>query len=360
MPPIGQTHDRALTRRLGIGRPLLRSKPGQRPATVVAAGLWSVTLAGIAVVWGTTGGYPFGATDPSAIISPLGGVPAPIGTAGAYVVAVIGTGTATAILSESTGARASGLTAIAWAIAAVLLLGVLDYRLLVIVAYAPLVVVSLPFGFLPVSDFLAAFTPAVVAQVCALVGGLAWSAVALGRTTPLRSRASAARWGRRATVVAIAVPLVYAATRWAWALGIPLGLNDELFRFGQQTGLWVIGAGLATLALAGAAVTSGLTMGWGERWPGWMPAIGARPIPVALAVVPALIVATLVTAAGLMFVRLTVTGTFDEAFTPLRGIQGSWAALGPELLWPAWGPALAIAALAYARRRALDDREELD
>lgn len=29
------------------------------------------------------------------------------------------------------------------------------------------------------------------------------------------------RWGRTATYIAVAVPLIYCVTRWAWALGIP-------------------------------------------------------------------------------------------------------------------------------------------
>ena len=30
--------------------------------------------------------------------------------------------------------------------------------------------------------------------------------------------------------MAVIVPVVYALTRWAWALGIPLGLTDMFFR----------------------------------------------------------------------------------------------------------------------------------
>jgi hypothetical protein len=74
-------------------------------------------------------------------------------------------------------------------------------------------------------------------------------------------------------------------------------------------------------------------------------------VPVWLVVIPATVVAVLVTSAGLMFLRLLIAGTYEEVFSPLRGIEGSWAALAPELLWPVWGPALGVAALAYARRR---------
>jgi hypothetical protein len=50
-----------------------------------------------------------------------------------------------------------------------------------------------------------------------------------------------------------------------------------------------------------------------------------------------------------MFVRLTLLGTLGEVFTFID--EGDWAALGPELLWPVWGVALAIATLAYYYRR---------
>jgi hypothetical protein len=65
---------------------------------------------------------------------------------------------------------------------------------------------------------------------------------------------------------------------------------------------------------------------------------------VALAVVPALLVAVVVTSAGVMFVRLIALGT--SPFGP-----GDWGALAPEVLWPIWGVALGTAALAYHYRR---------
>jgi hypothetical protein len=55
-------------------------------------------------------------------------------------------------------------------------------------------------------------------------------------------------------------------------------------------------------------------------------------------------VAAMVTAAGNMFIRMTLTGADF-------GGLAEWGALGPELLWPLWGVALAAAAVAYALRR---------
>jgi hypothetical protein len=146
--------------------------------------------------------------------------------------------------------------------------------------------------------------------------------------------------------VAVIVPLVYAATRWIWALGIPLGIDAQLLESAQLAGATRSGAVLGTVAIGGAILTLGLIRRWGEIFPRWLPLIGGRPVPLALAIVPASTVAILVTAAGLMFWRRTLlgSGTFSLA-------RGDWAALGPELLWPIWGIALGAAALAYYLRR---------
>jgi hypothetical protein len=62
---------------------------------------------------------------------------------------------------------------------------------------------------------------------------------------------------------------------------------------GQEIGLWWAGTGLATIAVGGALLTLGLVQRWGEVF-----------IP--LAVVPASLISVLVTAAGLMFVRMNL------------------------------------------------------
>jgi hypothetical protein len=60
----------------------------------------------------------------------------------------------------------------------------------------------------------------------------------------------------------------------------------------------------------------------------------------------------LITSAGMMFVRLVLTGRLDETFAFANEV--GWAAIGPELLWPIWGVALALAALGYRERRRAD------
>ncbi len=76
----------------------------------------------------------------------------------------------------------------------------------------------------------------------------------------------------------------------------------------------------------------------------------AEPIRPALVMVPATTVALLVTNAGLMFWRMTLSGGFLLGDIRLT-LENDWAALAPELLWPVWGVALGVATFAYYRRR---------
>jgi hypothetical protein len=202
----------------------------------------------------------------------------------------------------------------------------------------------------------------VVNQFILTAGGLAWAAAAVayhratheacawcGRTTSSSrwtTPDAAARWGRWAVAAAVVIPLLYAATRWAWALGIPLGISEEFLREGQESGLWIAGASLASLGIGGAILTLGLVQRWGEVFPRWIPRLRGRPVPPKAAIIPATLVSVLVTAAGIMYVRLAVAGFFNDIFGP-----ESWAAIAPELLWPAWGVALGAATLAYHYRR---------
>lgn len=73
--------------------------------------------------------------------------------------------------------------------------------------------------------------------------------------------------------------------------------------------------------------------------------------------VPASLVSVLVTTAGLMFVRLTLTGGLGAILGEGVMSAENWAALAPELLWPLWGAALGTATLAcYYRRRGQESR----
>nr|WBO80849.1 hypothetical protein SBE_004661 [Streptomyces sp. SBE_14.2] len=155
---------------------------------------------------------------------------------------------------------------------------------------------------------------------------------------------AAARWGRKAAYTAVAVPLVYASTRWAWALGYPLGISDKLWEEGKRDHLWLFGAALATMGALGSLLTLGLVQRWGEVFPRWMIGLRGRRVPPALAIVPASLVSVMVTSAGIMYIRLHFQGAFEDP-------KSNWGATVPETIWPVWGAALAAATLAYYFRR---------
>jgi hypothetical protein len=142
----------------------------------------------------------------------------------------------------------------------------------------------------------------------------------------------------------VVVPCLYAATRFAWAFGIPLGIDERLLASATARSGGIIGAafGLGTVALCGAVLTLGLVQRWGEVFPHWLPRIGGTRVPLALVIVPAGLMSVIITGAGLTFVRLTLTDVFR--------LDADWAMSGPMLLWPAWGVALAAATVAYYYR----------
>jgi hypothetical protein len=329
-----------------------------------AALVWSLLYGALGLYWTLGGaGFPFGKNDPEAhffsiLASVTQGTAAPViaalGLLGALVAWTMARG-------RGRGALRRALLAFAWTLAIVLLVIVPDARVLVAAAYAPIVLIGAPFNW-PPGDYLDALPWPVVNQFIAIAGGFAWGAAALlyqrrtrgacvycGRTGEVNAwtaPAAAARWGKWATAVAALIPLVYAATRLAWALGIPLGLSQEFFERGQAEDTWLAGAALAAVAIAGSVLTLGLVQRWGERFPRWLPLVGGKRVPPALAIVPAAAVAAMVTAAGLMFGRRTALGMGTFSLT-----GGDWAALAPELLWPFWGAALGAATLAYYYRR---------
>jgi hypothetical protein len=332
--------------------------------TAAVAAVWSLGYGLLGLHWwGGGDGFPYGAGhDPAARISILGGVTQSAAAPALAALAFVGVLVAAAMsLDAGRGVVRTLLTAFGLAAAIALALVIPDYRLLVLVAYLPLTLLSAPLGLEPAA-LLEVFDAAMVNQLAVVAGGLAWGAATLtywGRTSTrpeTRSArawlapAAASRWGTWATYVAIGIPMVYALTRYAWALGIPLGIDADVFREQQAAGLWAIGAALASLSVVGGLLTLGLVRPWGEVFPTWLPLVGGRSVPVALAVVPASLMAVLVTNAGLMFWRMAFTGGFPVGGIDLT-LENDWAALAPELLWPLWGVALGAATAAYAIRR---------
>jgi hypothetical protein len=344
-------------------RPRAAPPRRHRPDRVgYAAAAWAAVYGLVALVWTLTGdGFPFGRNDPDRELSVLRDLPADLG-APLFAGVLLATAVAALAMAGPHAVRLRGpgrrlLLAAGWAVAAALLVVVPDTRLLAVAGYAPMLLLGAPFGWPPV-DYAEVFTWALINQAWCVVGGflvartvLAWqrrsggSCVACGRgeagaawATP----AAAARWGRWATAVAAAIPLLYAATRLAWLVGIPLGISEAFLRELRDSGAVWAGAGLGAFAVVGAVLTLGLVQRWGEVFPRWMVGLAGRRVPVMLAVAPASVVAVMVTSASL---GLLTSGRFLS----LAGNGG--LATAPMLLWPLWGVALGAATLAYHLRR---------
>jgi hypothetical protein len=330
-----------------------------------AAATWSLIYGALGLCWALGGtGFPFGtANDPKAAAeSILGGVQADTAAPLIAGLGLVGTVAALATVrgqvSRGHGALRLALLVFAWSACVALLLVIPDRRVIVAVAYAPIFLVGAPFGWPPVNYFEIALPWPVINQFICMAGGFLWAGTALaygrrtrdacgncgrtdaggGWTTP----SAAARWGRWAVYVAVVVPLPYVATRWAWALGIPLGISERFLREGQEIGMWWAGAALSTVDLAGVILTLGLVLRWGEVFPRWMVGLSGRRVPPAMAIIPASLVTVMVTSAGLQVVR----GFLADGF-PADG----WATIAPGLVWPVWGAALGAATLAYYYRR---------
>ena len=98
----------------------------------------------------------------------------------------------------------------------------------------------------------------------------------------------------------------------------------------------------------------GLVQRWGEVFPRWMIGLAGRRVPIALAVVPASLASVLLIVGGIgiwsglgqMVANLVAAG--------VEGIDVIGAIIfqvGPTLLFPVWGVALAVATLGYYFRR---------
>ncbi|MFI7593060.1 hypothetical protein [Micromonospora sp. NPDC049359] len=321
-------------------------------------GLWGV----LALLGTLTGaGYPFGPNDlHGGDVSLLRLVPVDVATplfAGVLLSAAVAALAMSRPAVRPPGPLRALLAGYGWAVAFLLAVVVPDVRVLVILGYLPILIVGAPFGWPPV-DYSDIFNWALFGRFAALLGGLllagavlAWqrrtaaSCVSCGRdgtdrgwTTP----AAAARWGRWAAGIAAIIPLTYAAIRFAWTAGIPLGISREFLTEMQDSGLVWAGFGLAAFATAGAILTLGLVQRWGETFPRWMVGLAGRRVPVKLAVVPATLVAISVTAASLGLLS-------NPQFWELTG--GTSLTGAPMLLWPLWGVALGAATYAYHLRR---------
>ncbi|MEV0353944.1 hypothetical protein AB0H88_50085 [Nonomuraea sp. NPDC050680] len=331
-----------------------------------AAALWSLGYGLLGVAWALGApGFPWGASDPDpdgALSILAGATPRP----GGWWIAAFGVlGAILALTLAHTRRRGQGLASLtplllAWPSAAVLIVVIPDSRLMMGVAYSPLLAVAPLFDLSLGGTTLADAWPwPVVNQLVCVLGGLLLAAAALacqrrrrdacrtcGRTGQdgWTAPEAAARWGRRAVYIAATVPLIYCATRWCWALGVPLGVSKEFLVEGARDapGIWLAGAYLATFGAGGGVLTLGLAQRWGEVFPRWILGLRGRRVPPLLAIIPATLVAITITVAGMTYIRGAIAGRFS---------MSEWGAWLPETFWPVWGGALAAAALAYHLRR---------
>jgi hypothetical protein len=249
-------------------------------------------------------------------------------------------------------------------LAVVLLLMMTDINLLITLGYAPYGIVKLLTGAAFGQVYLGMLTQwTLMHQLLCLIGGFLW----LGATVSYArqsgdaclycgrrdgpegwtSSSNAARWGRIAVYVAMAVPVLYATTRYAWALGIPLGMTEEHLRRGQESGTWISGLFLATFGLVGALLMLGLVQHWGEVFPRWMIGLAGRRVPIALAGIPASIVSVLLMVGG-----ITIwSGYAQMADSAAANGEDVRIVVGPAALFLVWGAALAVATLGYYYRR---------
>ena len=338
-----------------------------------AAIVWSLVYAVLGLYWALSGcGFPY---TPETVSDGMGPLLGRFGPGVAWIVVMMAGIPAAALGAamlrgvRSKAIRPLFITAGAL-LAGVLLLLMTGLDLLVKVGYIP----SALFGLFTAEKgqaYLAGWTQwATIHQLLCLIGGFLWLAATAsyarrsgdaclycgrrdgleGWTSPIK----AARWGKTAVYVAMVAPVFYFLTRFAWALGIPLGMSEEYLRRGQESGMWISGLFLAAFGLVGAMLMLGLVQRWGEVFPRWMIGLVGRRVPIGLAVVPASIAAVLALVGGIgiwsglgqMVANLVASGAED-----IEVIEAIIFQVGPTLLFPVWGLALAVGTLDYYYRQ---------
>jgi hypothetical protein len=336
---------------------------------------WSLVYGLLGVYWAVRGqGFPYTFVSVSDDLGPLLGRFGP----GVAWIVVIMAGFPAAVVGAAMLHRVRNrafrplLRSAGALFAGTLLLLMTGLDLLVKFGYSPYAVLSLFTGNESGQKILESWTQwATIHQLLCLLGGFLWLGATVcysrqsgdaclycgRRNGPegWQSPQKAARWGRIAVYVALVAPVFYVLTRYAWALGFPLGMSEELFRSGQESGKWIGGAlFLGNFILVGALLMLGLVQRWGEIFPHWMIGLAGRRVPIALAVVPASLAAVLLVVGGIgiwsglaqMVANAASGGANDTEIMSAIIFQ-----LGPTLLFPLWGAALTVATLGYYYRR---------
>jgi hypothetical protein len=340
--------------------------PNWQRWTPYAAVAWSLGYAALGVYWMLGGhGFPY---TPEILSGGLGPLLGRFGPGVAWLVVTM-TGIPAAVVGmamvrgvQSKVLRLIFITAGA-SLGGILLLLMTDLNLLITLGYTPLGIVKLFAGAEFGQVYLQMVTQwSTVHQLLCLIGGFLWLTATFSYTRRSgdvclycgrrdgregwQSPNQAARWGRIAVYVAMVVPGLYALTRYAWALGIPLGMSEEYLRRFQESGTWISGLFLATFGLVGAILMLGLVQRWGEVFPHWMVGLAGRRVPIPLAVVPASLVSVLLIEGG-----ITIWSGLNQMVAASAAVEEIIFQVGPTLLFPVWGLALAMGTLGYYYRR---------
>ncbi|GAB3293771.1 hypothetical protein EK0264_12660 [Epidermidibacterium keratini] len=208
-------------------------------------------------------------------------------------------------------------------------------------------VVLYPTGVLPVlAQAVSLLSPAVVQLALPIsLGFLASVSWPRRRLFGMWSGAALDRLRTICVTIAVVVPVGFAVIRFAWAIGVPLGI-DERFRATSQAYV-NFGVACAVAALLLAFLTWGLTRPWSARLP------SGRPIRVGLVRNSAVVVGTAAIASGSFFIRTRLVNP-AEASTDQQQV-GTWVA---EVSSPLWGVALIVAGLVYAELRRRNDHPQ--
>ena len=362
----------------GTRRQWWRRSAGRRWIALALA--WAAIYLVFALAWAAGApGYPYGRHwDPSPVpVSLLDAVPAQAG------VTVIIAGTGLVLISigrflitatDRLSARFATSTILVCCLGLVL---VGDYRPLMAVARVPIFLITRTFwhvaeGRVGVGEFVSAMFSIPALHGFWQLGGILVLLMATvefwrrtrsgcsdcGRPPQLSwwtTRSGARRWGLIATIIAVICPIPYAVTRYMLLFVFPAdGISRALIEQGeaQTPGIWIFGAGLATLGVLGAVLTLGLSQRWGERWPFWVPILRGRPINPVVAIIPAGFVSLLWPGSSLMLVRVNLQKTLADSGAAAPDV--AHLLLSPMNLWVFWGFALAGATLAYWLRRRPD------
>jgi len=332
-----------------------------------AAVVWSLLYAALGGYWAVSGrGFPYDPKTVSAIMGPLLGR---FGPDTAWTVVVMA-GIPAKVLGLAMLGGIHGrmlrplFIAAGTLLAGVLLLLMTGLDLVVLIGYLPYTISSLLLGKEIGQVLLKGWIQwATIHQLICLTGGFLWLAATVryarfsgnaclycGRRDgpeDWKGPNQAARWGRMAVYIAIVAPLLYAITRYAWVLGFPLGMSEKHLRQGQESGIWISGLFLANFGLVGVILMLGLVQRWGEVFPRWMIGLAGRRVPITLAIVPASFVSVLLIVGG-----ISIWSKYAQlANAAAASGEDMMIVVGPTLLFPVWGVALAIATLGYFYRR---------